>query len=139
MTELFQSKVWWLRSLLTKPSGTSGTMDYFCRTEVCITVVTHLSFMEFLTRIILGIQSFSHQQFQQFFIFQHWEHSYLCEILIKFWIYQCHFWLHILIQHQREDWKHSIYGCIPMERIAKKDNIFVSYDFKLIYCIQLLF
>lgn len=35
-----------------------------------------------------------------------WHH--LGEVFIKLWVKQCHLWLYILIQHQREHWEHGV-------------------------------
>lgn len=33
---------------------------------------------------------------------------YLGKVFVKLWVKQCHLWLHILIQHQREHWEHGV-------------------------------
>lgn len=38
---------------------------------------------------------------------------YLGEVLVKLWVQQSHLWLHILVQHEGEDWEHGVDGCIP--------------------------
>lgn len=33
---------------------------------------------------------------------------YLGKVFIKLWVKHRHFWLHILIEHQRENWEHGV-------------------------------
>lgn len=41
-------------------------------------------------------------------VFKHVLWHYLGKVFIKLRVKQCHLWLYILIQHQREHWEHGV-------------------------------
>lgn len=46
----------------------------------------------------------------------------LSEVLIKLWVEQGHFWLHILVQDQGEYRKHGVDSRIPTHKVKKKEK-----------------
>lgn len=46
----------------------------------------------------------------------------LSEVLIKLWVEQGHFWLHILVQDQGEYRKHGVDSRIPTHKVKKKNK-----------------